>query len=106
MWLDFDRINSAVNFSSRSFHGGGTGNWLPVAEGQEVFHQNGVSRTPTDLFSRFRRVNKVEQVHVEGTLSSLTCGDAHGLLLLRNTGNPLPVPPQAIRPNSYEYGRK
>jgi hypothetical protein len=65
MWLDFDRINSAVNFSSSSFRVGGTGNWLPVAEGQEVFHQNGVSRTPTDLFSRFHRVNKVEQGHVE-----------------------------------------
>jgi hypothetical protein len=27
--------------------------------------KHSISRTPTDRFSRFRRVNKVEQVHVE-----------------------------------------
>jgi hypothetical protein len=87
-----------VYFSSRGFRVGGTGNWLP--EGQEVFHQNGVSRTPTDLFSRFRRVNQVEQVHFGVNFISLNGGVAHDLLLLRNTGNQLPVPPRPTVTNT------
>ncbi|MCJ8502137.1 hypothetical protein [Desulfatitalea alkaliphila] len=61
---------------------GGTGNWLPVAEGQEVFHKRVVNRIVCGC--------GVNAIRLAGGGS-----DAQGLLLLRNTGNQLPVPPVA-----------